>query len=216
MAVESRDPANDDSLTGLFKEVLRKFLQVTDDLLPAMVRQYDRVNNLALVQPLIQLVDSDDLTYNRAPLANVPVMLFGGGTFFLSFHLPAGSLGWIKANDRDISLFLQGFANNRPNTMRMHSFEDAIFIPDIMTGYTIAGEDSQAAVIQNQTGTVRLSLNDTRIKLTAPMVEINASGAVSILSASLDHNGTDIGDTHTHPQANDSGGNTEQDTGPPQ
>ena len=208
MARESRDPANDDTLTGTFKEILRKNLQRTDDMLPAMVQQYDRARNVARVQPLIQLVDTEGQTFNRAPLANVPVLLLGGGEYFLSFHLPAGSLGWIKSNDRDISLFLQQFANNRPNTNRLHSFEDAIFIPDIMTGYTIAAEDQQAAVIQNKAGTVRISLTDERIKLTAPAVEI--------VSTTLTHNGVNVGDTHVHPQPNDSGGNTEQNTNAPQ
>lgn len=186
MARESRDPSNDDSLTGTFKEVLRKFLQGTDDMLPGMVQDYDRTTNLARVQPLIQVVDTEGQAHNRAPVANIPVLLIGGGTFFLSFHLPAGSLGWIKSNDRDISLFLQNFVNDRPNTARLHTFSDAVFIPDIMTNYTIAGEDAAAAVIQNQTGTVRISLNDTRIKLTAPAVEIVTTGQTSINAATLD------------------------------
>ena len=79
-------------------------------------------------------------------------------------------MGWIKANDRDISLFLQSYTNNRPNTVRLHTFEDAIFIPDIMTGYTINSEDADSMVIQNTTGTVRVSINDQRIKMTAPAV----------------------------------------------
>ena len=220
MARESHNPANDDSLTGTFREVLKKFLQRTDDMLPGLVQAYDRTTNLARVMPLIQVVDTEGQTHNRAPLANIPVLLIGGGTFFVSFHLPAGSLGWIKSNDRDISLFLQGFVNNKPNTNRLHTFEDAIFIPDIMTGYTLAGEDAQAAVIQNQSGTVRLSLTDQRIKMTAPAVEIAATDftvtANTAITGTLTNNGVNVGSTHTHPQPNDSAGNTEQDTEPPQ
>jgi len=39
---------------------------------------------------------------------------------------------------------------------------------------------------------------------------------VEVTSTTITHNGTNIGDDHVHPQANDSGGNTEQDTGGPQ
>ena len=224
MARESRDPANDDSLTGTFKEVLRKFLQRTDDMLPAMVQQYDRARNLARVQPLIQVIDTEGQRFNRAPLANVPVLLLGGGSFFMSFNLPAGSLGWIKANDRDISLFLQGFANNRPNTRRLHTFEDGIFIPDIMTGYTIAAEDQQAAVIQSTNGAVKISLTNDRINISAPTINLNtpgdlnitATGAMAITSATLTHNGTNIGATHVHQQGPDSANNIQQDTRTPQ
>ena len=230
MARESRDPANDDTLLGLMRVVLNKFLQGTDDMLPAMVTAYDRATNKARVQPLIQVMDTEGGVHNRAPLSEVPVLLLGGGTFFVSFNITPGNLGWIKSNDRDISLFLQSFANNRPNTLRLHTFEDAIFIPDIMTGYNINSEDADAMVIQNTTGTVRISLNDQRIKMTAPALEINTTGATSITSSALNinttgatsitssaltHNGTNVGESHTHPQARDSGNNVEQDTGGP-
>ena len=235
MARESRDAANDDSLLGTFRVVLRKFLQGTDDMLPAMVQAYDRKTNLARVQPLIQMIDTEGQPHNRDVVGNVPVLLIGGGTFFLSFNLPAGSLGWIKANDRDISLFLQNFVNDRPNTNRLHTFSDAVFIPDIMTGYTIAGEDSEAAVLQNQTGTVRISLNASRIKMTAPAVEIVTTGQTSInagtatinastltvtantaITGTLENNGVNVGSTHTHAQGEDSAGNSERNTNPPQ
>ena len=116
----------------------------------------------------------------------------------VSFHLPPDSLGWIKANDRDTSLFLQQAtsATAPPNTTRMHSFEDAIFIPDvILTNYTIDAEDNQAMVIQNEAGTVRLSLNESRIKLTAPAVEINGNTEIT---GTLMNNGVNVGSTHVH------------------
>ena len=148
MPVESRDPANDDSLLGTFREVLKKNLMETETLLPAQVVSHDRASNRVTVQPLIQMVDTDGNRINRAQKTNLPVMLIGGGTFFVSFNLPAGSLGWIFAADRDLSLFLQEYDIQPPNTLRLHSFEDGVFIPDIMTGYTINSEDEQAAVIQ--------------------------------------------------------------------
>ena len=198
MPVESRNPANDDSLLGTFNVVLRKFLQDTNDMLPARVISYDRASNRATVQPLIQLIDTDGLRHNRAQNTNLPVLLLGGGGFFVSFHLPPDSLGWIKASDRDTSLFLQQATRETapPNTTRMHSFEDALFIPDvILTDYTIEAEDSQALVIQNAAGTVKLSLNDARIKLTAPAVEINGNTEIT---GTLMNNGVNVGSTHNH------------------
>ena len=222
MPVESRNPANDDSLLGTFNVVLRKFLQVTDDMLPARVISYDRALNRATVQPLIQLIDTDGIRHNRAQNTNLPVLLLGGGGFLVSFHLPPDSLGWIKANDRDTSLFLQQAtsATAPPNTTRMHSFEDAIFIPDvILTNYTIDAEDNQAMVIQNEAGTVRLSLNESRIKLTAPAVEI--AGPVEITgdvetTGTLMNNGVNVGSTHDHRYLPGPPGTAPVDTGPPQ
>ena len=215
MARESRDPSNDDSLLGTFREVLRKFLQSTDDLLPAEIEVYDRRRNIARVRPLIQLIDTEGNLFNRAPYSDIPVLILGGGGFLMSFNLPAGSKGWIKASDRDISIFRQSFMAAPPNTVRMHKFEDAVFIPDVMTGYTIAAEDSQAMVIQSTTGSVKLSMTDDRINIEAPAINITASGAMAITSTTLTHNGTNIGDDHSHPQGADSAGNTEQNTGGP-
>ncbi len=207
-APPSRNPANDDTLTGAMNVVLRKFLQGVDDMLPARVISHDRANNRVQVQPLISVVGTDNNSMSRNSVASVPVLNIGGGGFFVNFNLPAGSLGWIKASDRDISLFLQSYREARPNSRRFHSFSDALFIPDVMTGYTIDGEDSGAMVIQNLDGSVRISLNDSRIKITSPQVEID-SADVQITGASLTHNGVNIGSTHVHGGVSSGGSNTD-------
>jgi hypothetical protein len=175
-SIPSRSPVNDDTLTGTFKEILKKFLQSTDDMIPAKILEYNRATNRARVQPLIQVLTTNGDRITRAEIASIPVLFLGGGGFFLSFNLPVDSLGWIKASDRDISLFLQSYEDNPPNTNRLHSFEDSLLIPDIMRGHTIDPEDDQAMVIQNLAGTVRISLDDTRIKMTTPQLEIVTGG----------------------------------------
>lgn len=171
-APPSRNSANDDTLTGAFREILKKSLQNTDDMLPARVISYDRTLNIATVQPLIQVIDTNQVRHSRPQISNIPVLLLGGGEFFVSFNLPVGSIGWIKSNDRDISLFLQSYSESAPDTQRLHSFDNSIFIPDVMTGYTIDPEDDQAMVIQNLSGSVRISLNTSRIKMTTPQLEV--------------------------------------------
>lgn len=218
MPVDSRDPANDGSLTGALREVLKKFLQRTDDMLPASVVSYDRASNRATVQPLIQMVDTDGRSITRAQNTNVPVLTLGGGGFLISFNLPQGSLGWIKASDRDISLFLQQYSIEAPNTGRLHSFEDGLFIPDIMTGYNISDDDNDSMVIQSTDGNVTISLNPSRIKLTAPDIEITGDTEING-NANITGNVTSSGinlTTHNHTQPNDSGGNVEQPTSGPQ
>lgn len=172
----SRNPSNDDTMTGMLKEVLRKTLQNTDDMLPARVEVYDRATNRARVTPLIQVLTTEGEKITRAEIPSVPVLLLGGGGFFLSFNLPAGSLGWIKASDRDISLFLQSYVANPPNSRRLHTFEDAVFIPDIMTGHTISMDDAEACVLQNLDGTIKISMRDTGIVMTAPQLDIVTGG----------------------------------------
>lgn len=163
----SRNPADNDSMVGMFRLVLTKFLQGVDDMLPAQVIAYDRPSNRAQVQPLIQMVTTNNERVNRAQIASVPVLQLGGGGFVMSFPIASGDLGWIKANDRDISLFKTTYALSAPNTQRKHDFSDALFIPDAMLNIALASEDAGNAVFQNTDGTVKIALWPTLIKILA-------------------------------------------------
>jgi len=196
----SQNPSNYGTLTGLFREAMDKMIAGVDGMLPARVISYNRATNRAQVQPLIMLVTTNNESVARAPVASVPVFQFGGGGHILSFNINAGDLGWIKANDRDISLFLQYFTQSAPNTWRKHSFQDAVFIPDPMRGYTIAEEDQSNCVLQNLDGSVKISLSADTIKIAAPNVEI--------VSENFTHNGTNVGDTHVHGGVQSGGSNT--------
>lgn len=189
-AEPSRNPADDSTIAGAFRLILDKFLQKTDDMLPAQVISYDRTTGFAEVQPLIMMVSTAGEQVSRAPVASVPVLQIGGGGFILSFPIIAGDLGWIKANDRDISNFTANFSEVRPNTARKHSFSDAMFIPHVMKDFSISSDDAAAVVLQSTDGSVLIALSADRLKLTAPTVEI--------VSTSVMHNGVNIGATHRH------------------
>lgn len=172
----SRNPADNDTLAGLLRLVLTKFLQGMDDMLPARVIAYDRATNQAQVQPLIQFITTGTQNIARAQIASVPVFQYGGAGFVISFPIQTGDLGWIKANDRDISLFKKTMQESQPNTQRKHSFEDAVFIPDTMlNGVTIDEEDTNNAVFQNYAGTVKIALWSNLIKMIAPGVGIGVT-----------------------------------------
>src|SRR4051794_9047919 len=96
----SHNPADNDSMAGMLRLALTKFLQNTDDMLPPRVISSDRATNRASVQPLIAMVTTDNVQISRSQLASVPVLQLGGGDCLLSFPLNSGDLGWIKANDR--------------------------------------------------------------------------------------------------------------------
>lgn len=168
----SYDPANSGDLPGLLREVFGKLLQSIDDMLPARVISYDRTTNRAQVVPLVMMLTTEDEQVMRAPVASVPVLLVGGGGYLLSFPIKAGDLGWIKASDRDISLFLQAYKEAAPNTLRKHSFEDALFIPDAMRGYAIDAEDDEAVVLQALDGSALVSLSADRVKVKHPTLVV--------------------------------------------
>ena len=161
----SRDPANDDSLVGFTKELKRFLFKNIDKATPAMVLSHDRAANRVKVKPLITMVDSNGDAVSKSNIASVPVLNLGGGGWLINFNLPAGQQGMIFSFDRDISLFLQAKAESRPNTSRMHTFEDSIFIPQQWFDYVISEEDSAAMVIQNLNGTAKVALDDSSIRI---------------------------------------------------
>jgi len=176
-APPSRDPADDGTLLGALNVALRKFLQGVDDMLPARVVAYDAAADRVQVQPLIRLLTTDERQIDRPTIARVPILWPGGGGFVLKFPLAPGDLGWIKANDRDISLFLQNYKASAPNTLRFHSFQDAVFMPAPMTGYTIAGEDADSAVLQSLDGSVKVSVRPDRVVLAAGAARVEVGPA---------------------------------------
>lgn len=190
-APPSQNPADLESMEGLFNSILRKFLQQTDDMLPARVVAYDRDSNKATIQPVLAMVTTNGAQVARAQVGQVPVFRFGGGGMVLSFNLKPGDLGWLKANDRDISLFMQNLAPGAPNTARMHSFSDAMFFPDGMKNVVINGEDDAHAVLQTNDGKYRVAIWDDRVKVTGDnsSVEIK-SGQVNVNALQINLNGS--------------------------
>lgn len=173
-APPSVNPANEGSMVGMLREVLGKFLMQQDDMIPAKIVAFDRTTNLATVQPMIMMVSSDGQNISRAQVASVPVFQIGGGGFVLNFNLNPGDLGFLKANDRDISLFMQSFLETAPNTYRMHSFEDALFFPAILNNFTINDEDAEHVVLQTLDGSQRVAIWPDRVKITSDHIIMDA------------------------------------------
>jgi len=180
------DPANLDSLKGLFRVVKEQILKETNGMLPCRVLAFNRGNpNRVQVEHVINQIGEGGVVSPRGQIASIPVLQLGGGGFVINFNIQPGDLGWIEASDRDISLFLQSYNTSSPNTYRKFNFADARFIPDVMHGYTIAGEDTNNLVIQSLDGTVKISLGADKIKIAAPTVEIDSTTEVIINSPTV-------------------------------
>lgn len=198
----SQNPANDGTMSGMLRSVFGKLIQGLDDMLPAKVVSYDRKTNRAMVQPMIAMVTTDKQRVTRAQIASVPVLNIGGGNYVLSFNLNPGDPGWIKASDRDISLYLQNQQEEQPNTKRMHSFEDGLFIPDVMTRYQIDAEDKEHAVLQTLDGKTRLAVWPDKIKITAAQ-GLEVDGPLKVTGAATLEQTLDVAGTTTLQQTLD-------------
>lgn len=181
----TKNPADDSTLAGAFSFIIKKAMQAANGQLPAKVISYNRQTNTAKVQPLIAMMDSEDRVISRGTIANVPVLALGaqvgGAGFVINFPIKAGTVGWIMASDRDISLFKQSSLNEaQPQTLRSNSFEDGLFVPDVFQMFQLDDEDGEAMVIQSVDGKTRIAIDaeeirvtaPTKVKVTAPDVEV--------------------------------------------
>lgn len=163
-------------LPELVREILaatKRSLEVSIPCIVTKVISRTKVN----VRPLIKVVAQDSTSIDRAIIEGLPVSTFGAGDKFISFPVTVGSLGWLDACDRDISLFLQSYDNVEPPSNRMHSFSDARFIPDIMTNITVSEDDDTAMVIQTRDGTVKIALDDSEIRIKNDDVSLVVTGS---------------------------------------
>jgi hypothetical protein len=158
------------------------------------------------------MVTTDKRRISRSNIASIPVLQLGGGGFVLSFPINSGDLGWVKASDRDISLFLDSYAETAPNTQRKHSFEDALFIPDVMMrGVTLA--DSDGVCLQSLNGQNSLVITDTEVKITAAEKITLTADEIVFDSPNVSMDGIRF-DTHVHEDVQTGTSNSGQPTNP--
>lgn len=177
----SIDPTEEGSLAGAFRAIIAKALMNLDDCLPCEVLSFDPSGPRVSVRPLVALVTTDGQAVPRASVASVPVLRIGAGGGMLSFPIKAGDLGWLKASDRDLSLFLQGFAEGAPNTKRAHSFQDAFFIPDAMRRAQPTGDDADRIVLAWEDG--------SRVVVGEGTVEVHGVAVVKVVAPAVEIEG---------------------------
>lgn len=205
----SRRPADEGTLAGVIKTAVQKAMQSMDGMLPVEVVSYDRATNRAVVRHLVQMVGADGQTVSRAPVASVRVYQFGNAAFSMSLPVKAGDKGWLKAADRDISNFQQGLTEGAPNTARMHSFQDGLFMPDAMAQGDAPAGQADRVVIGSTGGGTFLSFDDDGFYFTVggTKFQLTASGFAQT-GGIVEHNGVNIGDTHVHGGVVSGGSNT--------
>ncbi len=182
-----------ETLVGSLNIAINAAKRDIEVMLPCKIVDVNSDRTRVNVQPLIKLIDQTGALYHRAEIRDIPIVTHGGGNFLISFNVSPGDTGWIKANDRDISIFKQNLEESGPNTARMHSFSDAVFLPDIMTGFSIDQDETDALTIQNKDGSISISLSDNKIKLKHPsLIEVATENYNVVSSNTINLNGLTI------------------------
>jgi hypothetical protein len=194
-------PADESSLTGVIKTAVNKAMQNFDVMLPVEVVSYDRATNRATVKHLVQMQGSDGEKVSRANVASVRVQQPGNGAFNISLPIVPGDKGWLKAADRDMSVFQQGLTEDAPNTARMHSFQDGLFMPDAMSNGDAPAGQAGRVVIGANDGSAYLAFDGSGFYFNIGGTEFALTAAgFAQTGGTVEHNGVNIGDTHRHIQ----------------
>ena len=161
----------------IWQNLLRQFSLDIETAMPAVVLSYDRANNIVTCRPAINRITVENESVERAEV-DVPCLNLAGGGIGINFPLKVGNTGWIIAADRDTENFKQTLAVSDPNTFELHRYEHGFFIPDQISGFNIALEDSDALVIQTLDGTTKVAISDGQVSITSKKnVKVNAIAA---------------------------------------
>lgn len=214
------DAANEGSLAGQMDAFIGGWVRDNlDDMLPATVVSYDPVSNRAVIKPLVMIGTTDGAKRSRAQVANIQVFRYGAGGFFQRYPVKPGDFGWLKANDRDISLVLQrGGLEDWPNTKRRHNFSDAMFYPDTIKDWVVAGVDTDAMTLQSLDGlsVVSIAADNIEVRQGATKTRTDATGitwtagghVMTMTAAGLFFDGKRIDNLHQHLNGTQLDGNT--------
>lgn len=164
-------------LDELIARAVRKAAQDIRVAMPAKIISYDPATRLARVQVLQSDRTEDGLTVDQPVITDVPVFMPIGGGSAITTPIKPGDTGIVHFADQDIGGWATDGDTSPPDTDRRHSLSDAMFVPGAGRGQA----DSENMVI---------SFGGSKIT-------IGPSG-IQIESATLTHNGKNIGDTHRH------------------
>jgi len=207
-------------LSLIIRQAFTNLMKDVHTTAPGLIISFDPVKQSAEVQPLIKRIFVEkDVSGNEiervesvGKLINVPVVFDRGGGFCMTFPVNPGDECEIHYMERCSDLWRQRGGEQIPNAWRMHSYSDAICkvglssIPNAITNF-----DNGNLQIRTEDGTVSFTMKadgTQRYENPNGFVELQADGKFNI-------NGI-IFEDHFHDQPNDSGGDTEQPTGPPQ
>lgn len=185
--------------------------------LPGIVKAVDLTKQTCSVQPAIRgsITDKEgEAQQVQLPmLVDVPICFPRAGTFALTFPVEAGDECLVVFASRCIDAWWQSGGVQNPAEWRMHDLSDGFCIlAPTSQPRALGGVSDDAVQLRNESGDAFVQIDKSgnitlktpadvyvdaggKIDLKAPT--INLRGAVHV-SGSIDCNGVNISDTHTH------------------
>lgn len=105
-------------------------------------------------------------------LAQIPVVVLGGGPGSLTFPIAAGDECLVLFNDRDLDNWFSGSSSSANATLRLHSFSDGVALVGIRSmANVLSSYDSTRVVLQN--GTTLVGVGASLIKIANNTTTLN-------------------------------------------
>lgn len=230
-------------VTGIAMAIRRGIAEALKNVhtaLPGIIDSFDPATQLAAVQPAIQRIFVATTVDGQTPepvnlpqLINVPVVFPNAGGYALTFPVKQGDECLLVFCERSYDAWYEDGGVQPPSARRFHALSDAVAIlgvnskPNALTDHatdsvqlrnddataTITIDDAQSVTIETTSGEVTCAADGGTITLRAPQVIIDGD---FVCNGTMTNNGVNVGSTHYHPQGNDSGGDVQVPTGPPQ
>ena len=142
---------------------------------------------------MMQIKQFGEKYYTPAPITQVPLIIYGCGSGFITLPNPVGSYCLLFFMDRNIDNFLITGEQYVPETGRMHDFTDCIAITTFTTlANPIENYDIEAITIEHENSTIKVKdeisidakdqvkiKSVTKIVLDAPDVETTGNLSVA-------------------------------------
>lgn len=136
------------------------------------------------VQPLVNQTDGDDNAVPHGTVHNLPYFRLQGGTDAVIIDPKVGDIGIAVIADRDISAVKSTKAQANPGSKRKFDAADGLYIGGVLNGVPQQYVRFSAAGIG--------ITSPTKITLTSPLVEVDASTSFTVNSPQSGFSGTVI------------------------
>jgi len=186
-------------------------------VLPAKVTNVSQFNSQQVINavPLIGRRYEDGTYLEPQEIYNIPVMFPSAGGGILSFPIKKddGVLLLFSMRDLDNWEDSNGVDTLPPYSSRNHAMTDAIAIAGLYTKNNNLHPNPTDVEIKFAGSSIKMKPNGDVVEDVFKDKILNIpNGSLKINTPSILHNDVEIGETHYHEQANDSDGNTQEDT----
>ena len=142
----------DGNFVSVLDEAIRSRIVEVHTAMPGEITAFDPATQTATVQLCLQR-EVLDKTEPISELRQVPVMLNGGGGFYLTFPLEAGTPCLVVFSERGIDNWVRDAGCQPQFLRRTHHLSDAICIPGLRSpSQALSGYDTQNVTLRTEGG----------------------------------------------------------------